>query len=273
MGGESLAVADENSLDISKPGGRTAAMRGGMLRDLVGIYWFPFLLTLGLTVACYAASLHRAVITQNGQVIRRSTPTLGLFLGGIAVATVVTPGVVLAEESWFGRVVAWAGVVDAIMFVWLAPVIAGVVSFWDWGEAVCVAVAYTVALVGVASGLRGIRLPSVLAAGVTVVVGVAWLAWPVWMAPWLTGENREATVGWLVWGHPVFALNGAMLEAFGQPWAQMTVAYRLTNLGDDIAYEMPRGVWACVGVHGVIAGLVIVPQVLLSRRGNNTHPG
>ena len=228
-------------------------MRGGMLRELFAAYWFPSLLTIGLMLACYGAA----------------GATLGLFLGGIAVATVVTPGVVLAEENWFGRLVAWAGVVDALMIVWLAPLIGGVISIGDWGEAVCVGVAYAAALGAVALCLRGVRVPAVMAAGVTVVMGLAWLAWPVWMAPWLTGDNREATVAWLVWGHPVFALNGAMLEAFGQPWAQMKVAYRLTNLGDDIAYEMPRGVWACVGVHGVIAGLVIAPQVLLSRHGSN----
>jgi hypothetical protein len=114
-----------------------------------------------------------------------------------------------------------------------------------------------------------LRLPAVVAAASTVVVGLGWLTWPVWMAPWLTGEGREAVVAWLVWGHPVFALNGAMLEAFPVPWAQMPIAYRLTNIGDDIGYEMPQSVWACVIVHALIAVGTVVPQVVVARRKND----
>jgi hypothetical protein len=163
-------VTDEISLDASDSPGRG----DGMLRTLLAPYWFPFLLTIVLMLACYSASLQRESTTRNGQVIaQRSTPTLGLFLGGLVVATVVTPGVVLAEESWFGRVVAWAGVVDAILLVWLAPILSGVVTFGDWLEAIAVVVAYAAAIGSAAWALRWARMPAVLAAAVTVVLGLA----------------------------------------------------------------------------------------------------
>ena len=132
-----------------------------------------------------------------------------------------------------------------------------------------VVVAYAGAVAGVVWGLVWMRVPTVWAAAVTVVVWLAWLSWPVWMAPWLTGEGREAVVAWLVWGHPVFAMDRAMMEVFGVPWAQMPIAYRLTNLGDDIGYEVPRSVWGCVLVHVVIAVVAVGPQVVLVRRRNH----
>jgi hypothetical protein len=221
-----------------------------MLWDLLASYWFPFLLTVALMLGCYAAA----------------GATLGLFLAGIAVATLVTPAVVLSEETSFGRIVAWAGVVDAILLVWLAPIFSGAISFGDWLEATLVCVAYTGAVAGVALALRRLRMPAAMAAAVTVVLGLGWLSWPVWMAPWLTGDNREMTAAWLVWGHPLFALNGAMLAAFPQPWAQMPVAYRLTNLGDDVAYELPRGIVPCVVAHATLAAMTMVPQFIPRRR-------
>jgi hypothetical protein len=240
---------------------------------MLAAYWFPFTLTLVLMLGCFWASLHREAreVTMQGRTVtvHDSTPTLGLFIGGLVVATVVTPGMVVAERKWLGRVVAWAGVVDAIILVWLGAVVSGVISVGDWGEAVVVLVAYAGAVAGVGLGLAWVRVPAVFAAAITVVVGLGWLSWPVWMAPWLTGENREAVVAWLVWGHPVFAMDRAMIEAFGVPWAQMPIAYRLTNIGDDIGYEVPRSVWACVVVHAAIAVFTIAPQVVSGRWKNN----
>lgn len=227
--------------------------RDQILRGLLAAYWFPFSLSIALMLGCYTAA---------GE-------TLGLLLGGIVVATIVTPGAVMTEQSCVGRLAACAAVVDAALLVWLAPVVSGAISFGDWLEAVLVLLAYSAAVGGVACALERIRVPAVLAAALTVLLGLAWLSWPVWMAPWLTGENREEVVAWLVWGHPLFALNGATLEAFGQPWAQMTIAYRLTNIGDDVGYEMPQTVWACVGMHVVIAIIVTAPQFLFARRRNN----
>jgi hypothetical protein len=98
-----------------------------------------------------------------------------------------------------------------------------------------------------------------VAAGVAVVAGCAWLSWPIWMAPWLTGEGREHVVAGLVWGHPLFGINGWLWNVYPVPWAQHRLAYAWTNIGDDIVYTMPGSVWPSILVHMVVGiGFLVV---------------
>jgi len=200
---------------------------------------------------------------------------MGLFFGGVGVATIILPGLALAQSNgwrastptlradWVNRVIAAGCVVVAVAAVWFWTVIGGALSFGEWFRASLVLASYGAALLGLAALLARVRVPAAGAAAITVVLGLAWLSWPVWMAPWLQGPSREQTVAWLVAGHPLFAINGSLSRVFPVPWAQYALAYRLTNIGDDIIYEMPRSILCSVGVHlglaivllGVAAGL------------------
>src|SRR5690242_7867930 len=44
--------------------------------------------------------------------------TLGLFIGGLAVVTLITAPLVAAEETWLGRALAWGGAVHGVAGVW-----------------------------------------------------------------------------------------------------------------------------------------------------------
>src|SRR5438876_1142672 len=65
---------------------------------------------------------------------------------------------------------------------------------------------------------------------VVVILCLAWLSWPIWLAPALRGRaSAERIVAVLVAANPIFAIQGALLRSFPVPWAQYRIAYRLTN--------------------------------------------
>lgn len=195
--------------------------------------------------------------------------TLGLWFGGIAVATILTPGLVLAEENGWDRLLAGAAVVDGVGVIWLIATFYSTVSFGEWLGAYLLLLAYATALAGVAVALRRLGLPAAAAAAVVVVAGCAWLTWPFWMAPWLSGEHRQQLVAGLVWGHPLFGLNGWLYESFPVPWAQHRFAYAWTNIGDDISYTIPGSIWPSVVVHGLLG----VGLLLISGKRRAAKPG
>ena len=177
--------------------------------------------------------------------------TLGVFFGPVGILTVMAPYLALVWSAARQRALAVAAVSIGTMVVWMLRG-SGEASFAEAAACGVVLCAYLFALAAV-----GVLLERVVgaagAAGLSVVVGVVWLSWPFWMAPWLSGERGEEIVALLVAGHPLFVFNG-QLAAFA-PWAQHPIAYQLTNIGDDIAYAMPRGVWVSAAVHGSVAGV------------------
>jgi hypothetical protein len=176
--------------------------------------------------------------------------SLGVFLAGIAVVTVLGPFV--PRGVW--------GVVGVVAAAWLVTVVRGQVRFVDWFEAVVLLTAYAAAVAGLASVMRWDG-----AAGVVVVVGLLWLTWPFWMSSFFRGADSEHIVAALVWGHPTFAINGIMDGPPSVPWAQHRIAYEQTNIGDDVPYAMPRGVWPSVVLHGGLALLCLAIRLIPSR--------
>src|SRR5206468_12886600 len=101
-----------------------------------------------------------------------------------------------------------------------------------------IAAAFVLALAGLALLLRHLRLPAALASFLTVLVAIAWLAWPVWASPWVAGHDR--VVAALVAPHPMLAVNG-VLQHLG-PWNQQPLAYNLTVLNQDAFLPLPRSI-------------------------------
>jgi hypothetical protein len=181
---------------------------------------------------------------------------LGLFVGGLAVAALLAPVLSVSETSWRARAMILLGIIAGISIIWLGCIFNDSITWWEWCRCVIVLIVFAAAVAGIAALLVRIRVSLPAAAAIVAVMAIAWLSWPIWMAPWLTGEDAEKTAGWLVAANPAFAVQGALKHAFPVPWLQEAIAYSLTNLGDDIPYQMPTSILRCVIAHGMIAIIV-----------------
>ncbi|MGH7214280.1 MAG: hypothetical protein ACREIT_05910 [Tepidisphaeraceae bacterium] len=200
-------------------------------QDLRATAW-SFALVAIATVLCHAAG----------------GGTLGLFLGPLLFAAILAPPLVVAEEGLRSKLFAAAGACDGVGVVWLASVLAGVISFGQWAQCVLIVAGVVTLAGGLGLALRRVGVHGVIASALAVVVGLAWVTWPVWLSPWLAG--REAWVEWLAWAHPVMAINAAVAHL--GVWSEQTVAYRLTNLGQDVAYQLPSTMWPSAVSHLVV---------------------
>jgi hypothetical protein len=207
------------------------------------------LLALGAGVVCYVVL----------------GTTTGLFFAAVVVVALLAPPLVVAcaERPW--QAIVWSSVVDGVAAALLAAVADPYVTLLDWVRAYVLLAAFALALWGVARLLVRARVAPVLASALTVLLALAWLAWPVWLSPWLGG--RGALVSWLVPAHPLLALDGA-LRHLGPPWTEHHYMYtRLSVLNQDVAYSLPRGVGAAVALHAAIGLACLLPyRRLLCRR-------
>jgi hypothetical protein len=195
-------------------------------------------------------------------------PTLGTFLGGLAMAVLLSGPLVLAEEGFWQRAVVAAAIADGIALSWLPAVFEVPLRLMHWLGAYAVVAGLVAACWGLGSLLRRLRLPAALASAIVVLVGLAWLSWPVWLATVLRGQQYERLVEALVAANPLFALNGLLLSCF-EPWATYSIAYRLTTLGDDVNYTLPRSILPCLGLHLALAGGLLA---LGRKKGHHRRP-
>ncbi len=226
-------------------------------RELLRTVLPPLLLAGVMTFGAYAAT----------------GPTAGFFFAGVVVATLLTPPLVLAEDTRLGQLLCAGSIVGGVAVVWLLAPGEPSITLSHWLRADVVLVGYGFALWGVASLLRrlismtpgNLTFSATIAQAMTMAVALAWLAWPVWLSPWLAG--RERLVGLLAAPHPLLSLD-AVLRASGPPWSERYFMYNfLTVLNQDVAYELPRGVAPAVLLHGVIGAIA-----LLLGRGRKVEP-
>jgi hypothetical protein len=210
----------------------------------------PFAVSAALAALCFASA----------------GVSLGLYFGGIAVASMVVPALALAEAPGWRRAIAMGAVVDAVGLIWIGGALAGRVSIMQWLACYVLLGAYVAAVWGIAEFLGAIRIPAVVAAMLTSVLALAWLSWPVWMSPWLAGQRGTRVAAWLVSAHPLFALNGVLRSVLGI-WTERSVIYRLSNLNQDIAYTLPGGIGmsaaACVAI--AVVSLVLASGLRRAR--------
>lgn len=207
----------------------------------------PLLLALGAGAACYAAT----------------GATTGLFFGVVVVVALLTPPLVVAHRDPARQALAASAVVDGVAAACLFAVADPEVSLLDFVRGYLLLTAWGAALWGVANLLLRAGLAAAFASALTVAAALAWLAWPVWLSPWLAG--RDALVGWLVAAHPLFALDGA-LRHLGPAWTERHLMYtRLTVLNQDVFYSLPAGVARATLVHAAVALLCLLPYRRLLR--------
>jgi hypothetical protein len=166
------------------------------------------------------------------------------------------------EESPLAQALAVAGVVLGVLPVWLYAAVSAYPPgqpFATAGDALrCLLVlaTYALALAGMAAALSRVpRMPAALASFITMLVGTAWLTWPVWLSAWLPG--KDDFVAWLGPLNPLLAVNAA-LKHLGL-WDEQRLAYRLTALVRDVTYAPPPGVrWSVLFHASLGAALFLV---------------
>src|SRR5258706_1593129 len=222
--GETMSASTTGVSPVTRPGRPWYALGFSFLLSLVFSLWFA------------------SVIGRN----------LGLFFAGLVLVSILAPLLVVSEDALLRRVSLLIGIVAAIAVVWLSCVFNDSITLREWSRATLVLLIYAFAIAGLAVLLQRIRIPP----AAVVILSLAWLSWPIWLAPALgRRESAERIVGVLVAANPTFAMQGALFQSFPVPWAQYRIAYQLTNIGDDIPYEMPTSVFWCVLLHGLI-GLI-----------------
>lgn len=182
------------------------------------------------------------------------------------MVALLTPPLVVMHPDRARQLVAASAVVDGVAVAWLFAVADPAVTLLDFIRAYLLLAAWGAALWGLADVLRRAGLPSVFASALVVTLALLWLAWPIWLSPWLAG--RETLVAWLVAPHPLFALDGA-LRHLGPAWTERRLMYtRLTVLNQDVFYSLPTGVARATLFHAGVALACLLPCRRLLRRGS-----
>ena len=176
-------------------------------------------------------------------------PTLGLFFGGLGLATTLLPAMSLAGTRWGDRLIVAGGVSDGIALVWLVAVFFSSVTLMQWLLCYLLLIAWCLALVGTASLIARFG-NEIVTAAIVVVLGMLWLTCPIW-------SHGERVASLVVPVHPLFAING-VLQQLGM-WTERPIAYRyLLTLGQDVPYELPHSILPCTAVH-LLIGFVTFP--------------
>jgi hypothetical protein len=180
---------------------------------------------------------------------------LGLFFAGLILSTLLAP--ILSTKNPLHCI----PIIVAISLIWLSCIFNDAITPSEWLRATLVLLIYTLALSSLSILLSKFHIPPAL----IVILSLAWLSWPIWLAPALHGESSAPTVARLVAGNPTFAIQAALSSSFPVPWAQHRIAYRLTNIGDDIPYSMPTSILRCIIYHGIIAAIALLAARLAAR--------
>jgi hypothetical protein len=196
--------------------------------------------------------------------------TLGFWFAGIAIVAILVPPLAARHDTPFDALLAAGSVIDGVGVVWLASVFFTATTSLQWLAAYVLLAAFGLALLGLVLALRH-GTGATVAAGITVLLAIAWLTWPVWLSPWLAGSRGALVAAWLVPAHPLFALNRIFVE-LGM-WTQQPLMYRLTSLGQDVPMSLPASVWPSVVTHAAIALATAGPVLMLPPpRGTGTGP-
>jgi hypothetical protein len=176
-------------------------------------------------------------------------PSLGLFFGGLFVATFLTPASALANHV-SRSLVGFLTVVIPIAAVWLCTALKTSNTPPQLAQAILILIVYVLAISGIALLAARIGIPKLFASAFAIVLGLAWLTWPVWLAGNLLEAGHASAIQNLVAIHPPLTINGVLL---GEPaWTERSVAYHLTNLNQDVPIQLPQNAARCAAVHGMI---------------------
>lgn len=207
----------------------------------------------------YAAALAAGLIALLTSIASWVTTgaTLGLPIASLTFATLILPPLIAIPRHFLqSRLPTLAAVTAAIGIVWLFAFFKtiGVVATL---EMLLVLAAYLFALGGIAVLLIRVRVNPVIAAALTVALALGWLTWPIWLSSHLRDGKLLSL---LVSTHPIFAINGTS-DSFGV-WTQQHLMYRLTALGQDVPFTLPRSALSSVIAHVIVGAACMLPALL-----------
>ena len=190
--------------------------------------------------------------------------SLGFYFGGAAMIALLVPPLCVMHDRPLDALIAAGSAIDGIAIAWLVAALATPVTLGQWFAAYLVIFAFGAALFSSALLLRRAIGPT-LAAALTTIVALLWLAWPICLSPRISG----GAVAWLAPAHPLLALNHVFNEM--GVWTEQRLMYQFTALGQDVPYKLPASVGPCVLVHAAIA-LVLGWFVWSSRPAESAAP-
>jgi hypothetical protein len=204
------------------------ARRPTIISEIFRTATAPFVIAALAMLLCYAAAGN----------------SLGFYLGPVMTITLILPPMVAAQRRFLDAIVVAGAMIDAVGIAWLLAVFGPDLTFMQWLQCYFVLAAYALALMAIARAT---------AAWLAVILGVAWLTWPVWTAPFL---NITLTA-WLTPAHPLMAINSVVIHLGA--WAEQPLMYQHATLNQDVPYTLPRSIWPCVIVHSAIALALLAP--------------
>jgi hypothetical protein len=220
---------------------------------------------MGRPLLHYLAIFGLSLALMGGVVLCAGT-SIWLFLGGLALAGLILPYVVLLEDPVEEQLLLAGCVADGVGLVWLCALLAdeyGTFAQWLWLFALLLSAAAL--QVGLLAALRRVRLPIVVSAGLVVLLWVLWLACPIWLFHHLQTPGLLPWMQRLINVHPIFAVNSVTTSSL---WTEAPLAYRVINLNQDVFYSLPKSPLASITLHAV-AGVCLI---LLCRSRRSVTP-
>jgi hypothetical protein len=193
--------------------------------------------------------------------------SLGLFFGGLFAATFLTPAAVLVAGNFYRAIGGLAAAVVPIMIVWLLPALSSADTPLQWMQAAIVLLTYSAVIGGIALVLERVKCPPVYSVAVAVVIGLAWLTWPVWLSANLVKSGLGGIAQNLVALHPPLVINGILTNE--PAWTERSLAYHLTDLNQDVPIQLPASAGKCATLHGIL-GLALWSAARVGQRKAET---
>lgn len=188
-------------------------------------------------------------------------PSLGLFLGGMALAAILAPPLGLLRHSWINRIAIVGCITDAVAAVWLVACIGGHVSFAQWIECYALLIAWTFFIASIAwlAASGPLRIHAVLASALATFLALAWIAAPIWLSP----GGSSAAMQQVALVHPLITINGVIPQL--GIWTEQPAMYRLTSLGQDVPYRF-NSAWLVSAGYAIAATALSASSAVLNRR-------
>jgi hypothetical protein len=179
---------------------------------------------------------------------------LGLFFGSAAVVATLAGPLSLAGMDRWNRLLAWAAVVDGAGTVLLVATLLSVVTLTQWLWCYLILCVFAFALAGIAAALGRLFRSAAVGAAMSIVIGYAWLAWPIALAPQIDSPASRDIARTIIAAHPWMAMNRVLLD-FGD-WPHATLAYYHTTL-KDMGEAIPKTILPCVIVHLLLGAVFL----------------
>lgn len=228
----------------------TAALPSAALTPPVYVRWVAPLAALALSGSASVIALVAA------------GPLQGALFGSCIVTVLLTPLLVSSETRWPMALLVTVSLAVGCLLGPIAAVLQGELNGRLLSVLAAVAAPLVLALAGVTFLLNRLRLPGGLAAALISLIALAWLSWPIWLSPWLAGN--EALVSQLSPAHPLLTIDAAITREGGVPWSEHRLMYsKLTVLGQHVFPRPPIGVGAAALLHGAIGGAAFIPVIVV----------